>query len=243
MAKIISHIWSSARGSVAGITYLTTPSGSIIGRQRVKPVNPNTTFQQQSRQAMSVTARLWTGLTEAQREGWDAAAGVTTFLFGTIAVSTPGNGRALFMSSGSFINYLYARGILPAPFDGIAPNAVGTPQVIISLQAYAGAVGTTGIGMKLTNTDAARQIEVAVWHGFQVNQSHKFYDGPWRPTTLQKKSIAAASSVVLDIQYDPAPLEGQFLFARVVPFVLPAGVFTGMIKGTPSVVSDSMVTA
>lgn len=242
MAKIVSHTWSSARGSIAGITYLTTPSGAIIARQRVKPVNPNSTAQVLARQAMGATATLWTHITDEQRQAWDAAAGVTTFLLGR-ALNQPGNGRRLFHGTGQLINYLYAQGKIGAPFDGVAPNAVGVPQIQTQILPYAGPVGTTGITVRFFNPDAARNMQLALWHGWQVNDSHKYYKGPWRVSTLIIDQVDAADELVTSFEYKPNALEGQRLYVRIVPFAYPAGAFVGYAKGSPMIVSDIMQTA
>lgn len=242
MAKIVSHIASSIRGSIAGITYLTTPSGAIIARQRVIPVNPGSTFQTRARQAMGATAVLWTQLTDAQREAWNAAAGTTSFLLGR-SFTTPGDGRGLFMATGQFVNYMYAQNKLAEPFNGVAPNSTGVPTVILSNVPYEGSVGTTGISFKATNTSLARAAQIVYWYGYQVNGSRTYYRGPWQTGQIGIGQVEPEESTVINITYSPDPLEGQKLFVRAVPLFIPEGSYVGYAKGSPQIISDTLQTA
>jgi len=242
MAKIVSHIASSIRGSIAGITYLTTPSGAIIARQRVIPVNPNTSAQAKIRSALGGAAFQWTTLTDAQRKAWNDAAGTTSYLLGR-AISTPGDGRALFVATGSFVKYLYAQGILDTSFDGVAPNTTGVPPLQVINIAYGGAAGTTGMSVKLVNEHESRDMRCLIWKGVQVNASRGYYDGPWDSADIGIEEVGAGSTSAVNIAYTQNPLEGQKLFLRIVPLFIPDAPFTGFVKGTPQLTSDILTTA
>lgn len=242
MAKVVSHIASSIRGSIAGITYLTTPSGAIVARQRVIPVNPSTGNQQKIRSALANVSFQWTTLTAAEREAWDNAAGVSTMLLGR-SIIKPGNGRSLFTATGSFVNYLYAQGKIATVFDGVAPNTTGLPPMQITGLPYGGPTGSTGISFNVLNTHEGRSLKVFVWTGVQVNDSRGYYQGPWRPATIQSADIDEGSGANINVTYTPNPLEGQKLFVKVVPLWTPYGSYTGYVRGTPQIVFDNMQTA
>jgi len=58
-------------GKVGGSVYAKNKSGSYV-RNWAKPVNPNTSRQQQARNNLSAMAEYWSGtLTAAQRTAWD----------------------------------------------------------------------------------------------------------------------------------------------------------------------------
>lgn len=242
MAKIVSHAWSSARGSIAGITYLTTPSGAIIARQRVKPVNPNSMRQVQTRNALASAATDWIRLTDAQRESWDAAAGTTFTLLGR-TMTTPGNGRALFIKTGSTINYLKARGLVGAKFNGVAPNSVGVPLVLPVIGDPSGQAGTTGYTVSFTNADPGRPVYVMIQAGYQVNSSRKYYRGPWRDDTLSVLAIDEGATETYNMDYPAGALEGQRVYLRYVPFYKPeTSIWVGSVVGTPQIISALMTT-
>ncbi len=65
--------FNTNRGSVGG----TVTQGGRFGpiqRERVKPINPQTERQQTQRNIFATVASEWRGLTELQRNGWDALA-------------------------------------------------------------------------------------------------------------------------------------------------------------------------
>jgi len=242
MAKIVSHTWSSARGSIAGITYLTTPSGAIIARQRVKPVNPNSMRQVQTRNALASAATDWIRLTDAERETWDGAAGTTYTLLGR-NMTTPGNGRSLFIKTGSTLNYLRSRGLIGTAFNGVAPNSVGVPLVLPEVGEPEGQPGVTGYKIIFTNPDQGRPVYVMIQVGYQVNSSRKYYRGPWRDDTLAVLAIDEGGTETYNMDYPAGALEGQRVYLRYVPFYKPEqSVWVGSIVGTPQIISALMTT-
>lgn len=63
---------TTASGSVGGSTYSHNRYGLYV-RARRKPVNPNTTSQQEQRAAFSSATSAWRDLTPEQRAAWDGA--------------------------------------------------------------------------------------------------------------------------------------------------------------------------
>lgn len=73
MAKFTpGAIVSEVRGTVAATTYSKNKGGAII-RNRVTPINRRSTNQTQRRQILASLASAWRGLTQSQRDSWNAA--------------------------------------------------------------------------------------------------------------------------------------------------------------------------
>lgn len=74
MAKFTpGAIISEIRGTIASTTFSKNAAGAII-RNRVKPINRNSTAQNVVRQAFATISSLWRGLSQSQRNSWIAAA-------------------------------------------------------------------------------------------------------------------------------------------------------------------------
>lgn len=69
-----SPVYSSASGSIAGLTY-SRNLGGMYARARAVPTNPNTPQQQAVRAILNDLSNAWIDiLTAAQRDGWDTYA-------------------------------------------------------------------------------------------------------------------------------------------------------------------------
>lgn len=65
-----SQVFTQASGSVGGLTF-SHNAGGMYTRARATPTNPNTSFQQAVRNAMTTLLGVWNVvLTTAQRNGW-----------------------------------------------------------------------------------------------------------------------------------------------------------------------------
>lgn len=73
MAKFRSHIYAEIRGSTSGTVYSRNRFGAYT-RNRVSPVQPRTDRQLEVRGIFAGLARLWSLLSEEDREGWRAYA-------------------------------------------------------------------------------------------------------------------------------------------------------------------------
>lgn len=74
MAKFTpGAIISEIRGTIASTTFSKNAAGAII-RNRVKPINRNSSAQNAVRQSFATISSLWRGLTQSQRNSWTAAA-------------------------------------------------------------------------------------------------------------------------------------------------------------------------
>lgn len=64
-----SALISAIRNSVGGVTFTQGPYGATI-RERVVPINPNTSRQATIRSAFAAAATAWKSLTSNQRDAW-----------------------------------------------------------------------------------------------------------------------------------------------------------------------------
>lgn len=183
MAKIISPVWSIIRGSIAGTTYLTTPAGMIIGRQRTSPVNPMSEHQSRVRAALSQVVAEWEALTQAERDDWD--------------VYAAGQGRALtgrqeFISGHSLFRYIENLGVLPvgATYFSTIPEFASRPTVTCTFTAP-----SAGVGFKASVTNFG-QIEIMALMSSSgpCNPSRQFWKGPWDPNGQSLLQIAASAT-------------------------------------------------
>jgi hypothetical protein len=230
--KAKSHIFSEMRGTVGGITYTANQHAAIVARQYVNPVHPNSVMQNYAKTAFAGAVQKWRLSSDAIRLGWKNW---------TAAVGIGLDARSAFISSGSFVNYLYQRNEFPTPFTGDVPTIDGVPLLLINAIVYEGTIGQTGISFQLTNLAAIAQ-DYAIWNGVQVSGSRNFYDAPWLPKSLQVGSLAGLATKTITITL-PDGVEGQRLFCRLVPWVNDPTPFVGQTIGAQVIFYDTLVTA
>lgn len=98
MAKIkYSALVSDMRNKLNGSVMSKNRYGSYV-RNKVTPVNPQTSYQLNQRAALSSLSSAWRGLTQAQRDAWTEAAKNRPFtdIFGDTKILS---GQAFFVSS------------------------------------------------------------------------------------------------------------------------------------------------
>jgi len=66
----LSHLFTSMRNSVGGITYTANRYASIVGRAKVKPVNPSSVSQELARTTFNASVAGWKALDDAERIAW-----------------------------------------------------------------------------------------------------------------------------------------------------------------------------
>lgn len=124
MAKIkYSALVSDMRNKLNGSVMSKNRYGSYV-RNKVTPVNPQTSFQQAVRQRLSNLSSSWGGLTEAQRAGWEALAPSLPFtdIFGDTKELS---GQVLFVKLNSNLLKIGESMLSVAPeSDAIPPLAI-----------------------------------------------------------------------------------------------------------------------
>lgn len=71
--KFTSPVYSAASGSIAGVTYSRNKGGNYT-RAKGIPSNPNSADQLIVRDNLTVSSQAWSGLTQLQRDEWNALA-------------------------------------------------------------------------------------------------------------------------------------------------------------------------
>ena len=195
MAKISSPVWSIARGSIAGTTYLSGPHNAIIARARTAPVNPQSNRQQSIRSGMSNAQAIWEGLTEATRQLWKNYA--TTVVYqGPLGPYKP-SGQEMFMAyhvPALYMNDQYAASL---NVSGSAPTGAGLHK-IGALSFAAPSVAGTGFQLTIGNADVlAAKALIRVSPPFGSNRY--FWKGPYDPAQSQILTCAGSASSPVDI--------------------------------------------
>lgn len=203
MAKIVSHVWSSARGSIAGITYLTTAAGQIIARQRTRPVNTPTYYRTLIKDSMISRAAQWNAITQVQREQWDVYA----------AANGMRSGRYAFLSGTMLAQYCYLTGLAGATVISIydpRPETNFAPNCAVTTVLPTGALNIA-VAVKVTNSGPQRAlllIEVSP----NLNPARTYWKGPWDVSKTQV--VALLSGVTTTYQMNGLSV-GQRYFIRV----------------------------
>lgn len=124
MAKALSQVYTTIRGSVGGATYTANSYHSIVVRARVAPTNPRTGVQQAWRSAFASAVSDWRELPSASRQSWDEYALSQSGSGPTGSYDVPG--RQLFIGARSFLRRAEQMGVVvdfdaPVPAPGSGP--------------------------------------------------------------------------------------------------------------------------
>jgi hypothetical protein len=144
-------IVTDGRGKLGGHVAAKNRSGNYL-RTKVTPVNPQTSYQQAQRAALGTLSSGWSGLTDAQRNAWNAAVDdfQKTDIFGDL--KSP-SGKNLY--TGLNRNLLNAgQSIIDTP-----PSPATIPNVVIDSAEYSTAGGT----LNIDTTGVASGAFVQVW--------------------------------------------------------------------------------
>lgn len=179
MAIVVSHLHSSMRGSIAGVTYLTTPAGQIIARQRTRPVTSTSPASTAAKDAMIQSVAGWDVLTAAQKLAWNIWA----------AANSTKSGREEYIAGHCMMNY----GILTEPPVWAAPNVTepaptfpGHPSLTLSAVPFT-TLGT-GVAFQVQNTSpytAIGFIELSP----MLSNGRNYWKGPWDTAKNQSDAM------------------------------------------------------
>lgn len=210
MARIQSHVWNIARGSIAGITYLANQYHQIIARARTSPVQPNTEFQVSIKTAFSAAVEGWKVLSDEDRADWHNYSRTVIFSgpFGDYTVP----GRQLHSGGYTLLSYINNLGLGPVVIDDSPPQKAGRlilGNVVKTLFTPAGETGVA-VGMQLSEEGTDYEILAEVSIGF--NPTRTRYKGPFNPSSAKLGSLTGLASLVLTFN---GLVAGQAYFMRV----------------------------
>lgn len=195
MALFKSQVLTQASGSVGGLTY-SHALGGMYMRARSIPVNPNTTFQQQVKAAMTALVNRWTTvLTAAERAAWNLYAANTPT---TNALGDPIflSGQNWYIASNTPRDQVNAK-ITAATLTIIdaAPTVFNrgdfTTPTLVALTALA------PLEFGFTNTDdwaGETDSALLVYMGRPRNASRNYFNGPFRLIGVQEGAATPPAS-------------------------------------------------
>ncbi len=191
MALFKSQLVTQISGSVGGTTYAHN-AGGLYMRARSIPVDPNTGYQVQARNALTQLVNAWTSvLTPTQRAGW------ALYAQNVPVTNALGDARA---NSGQ--NWYIAANQPRLQADAKLATTLGridTAPVVFDrgLLTTPGSVlfdvSSNNLTFTFTNTDAWASAvggALLVYQGRPVNGGRTYFRGPWR---LIGKILGAAS--------------------------------------------------
>lgn len=190
MARCLSHVWSIARGSVAGITYTANQWHQIIMRARTSPVQPNTNNQSTMRAAFAACSALWLGLSSAIRSDWNIYSQTCVFSGPLGSYSVPG--RQMFTAVISLGNYIVQKGLLVGMTIGTSAPVIPGFYNVGSVSEGISLVPQTGICVDVNN-QGGETIAVFAQRSGPFNATRLRYKGPWDTSTDQCISLATAT--------------------------------------------------
>lgn len=174
MARMLSIIASTIRGSTGGLTYLSNPYHQIVVRARTAPTQPNTEYQSKIRAAMTTAATAWHNLAKITQTGWENYAKTCTFEgpLGNYQIT----GRSMFIGNISAALYAYVRGWVAFAPAYDAPTLPGFGGLTILTTEAPDA----GIGFKVNvrNPNADLFIIVA-GRSIAFDSNRNRFKGPW----------------------------------------------------------------
>lgn len=211
MAKFLSQVYTSIRGSVGGIVYTKNQFAGLIARAFSAPTNPMTNGQEVIRTAFSRASEEFQGLPVADRAAWDEYAATLVYQGPHGPYKLPGRqvfisnfGLALFLDSigGSAIS------VAPAPPAIAGFENIGTVQTATYTPA-----GSTGISISIGNPNDYALVAL-VQRSIAWELTKNRYYGPWPFEADQAVDIAPSTSTIIDIPV-PAQQSGKVIFTRV----------------------------
>jgi len=172
--KFNSQVYSAVSGSIGGITYAHN-QGGMYSRARAIPTNPNSSFQQAMRNAMSQLTTAWLAtLNTVQRTGW------TTFAANVPILDALGQSRTI----SALAWYIKANSLRLqvglARIDN-APVVFELATLTLPVHTIAGSANTDSVAF--TNTDGwAGEVggSLLLYFSRAQNATKNFFAGPYR---------------------------------------------------------------
>lgn len=198
MAIGISPIFSQLSGSIGAFTCFWNRYCSIVIRNRVVPVDPNTPAQQTVRTRMSASVAAWQGLTDAQREAWHQFADGTPWhnaLGQEIRLAGSQMYHAIRLAA------LHIDNTIPVATFNLPPCTPGLfTQPRWSFGPCTSGIFNAGFVVNITNIHPTNAIKVGVHRSTAQNTSINFWKGPYDTRNYQVIGpIPAGASFGTDI--------------------------------------------
>ena len=199
-------------GSIAGNTFARNHYGNYA-RARTKPINPNTTLQQNVRNSLAFVTVLWSQtLTADQRAAWNLY-GQNVPMLNKLGETVYLTGFNHFIRSGAFRKRYGAGSYLDGPTIFEVPPTDPAFSITAS-------EATQQISCTFDNTLGwANEVggHLVMFVGQPQNAQRNFFDGPWQLSAwLPGDDVAPpASPVVIPSKYAIAAGQHVWVYARI----------------------------
>lgn len=202
----LSHLFTSMRNSVGGITYTANRYASIVGRAKVKPVNPSSVAQELMRTNFNASVAGWKALDEAERIAWTNFAKDTPW-YNALGEQVALTGQAMYIAQRCAAVAANAATVI-ADLDTCpcAPGLFPSPLVTV------GCCTNPTIGGIITvqNQHDTIAMDAVVRISSAQNFSRTYWNGPYRnDSQILLEAIAAGATD--DAEFCPTCL-GRFFY-------------------------------
>ena len=189
--RMLPILGSDYRGSLAGLTFSKGQWPGVVCRQKVGPVNPNTTLQSSARSAFSGACQLWNDATDVVRQAWHEYA--QTCVYSNEMGSYSVDGRQMFLASMQICFHLDNQGVAIGDVDPTPPVIPGFLDIANVIPVPIATPASTGIGLSFESTGSEGIVGYAV-RSFGFNPARNRSKGPFMAHTLNSLVIAAPVS-------------------------------------------------
>lgn len=204
-----SHIFSSMRNSVGGITYTANRYSAIVGRARVCPVNPSSAAAELMRTNFNASVFGWKALTEGERIAWTHYAKDTPW-FNALGEPIALTGQAMYIAQRSG-----RKAATPAIADGFFDTCPCVPGLFPTPLVTVGCCANPDIGVIITvqNQHHTAPCDAVVRLSSPQNFSRTYWNGPYRYDWQQTLTGIAPGSTD-DAEFCPECLGRYFYEVR-----------------------------
>lgn len=213
MARVLSHLHSIMRGSIAGVTYFANQYHQILIRARTAPVQPNTPQQTLIRSAMTGANDGWIQLTTGEHTAWANYAMLTQWP-GPLGPYTI-TGRLCYIAMKALRLFITTAGyaIPSGPDTAPAPLTGFYNLKNVSCAAFV-VPGQTGIAVSLA-TEVAQDACVLYELSPPMPPTRFRFKGPW-DTSLNQAHIHVKNTVPIINFVNLAPDSAYFVRVKAV---------------------------
>lgn len=175
MALMRSHIMSDISGSIGGITYTRNRYASMVGRVRVKPVDPQNCSMEAARQRFNTSVFSWKSLDQLERDAWELYAKDTPWI-NALGQDIRLTGQAMYIAQVSAGTSILGD-VIRSDYDA-APCTPGLfPVPLLTVGCCPNPV--IGVTVAVQNQDSTNNMNCVVRISPPQSPSVNYYNGPW----------------------------------------------------------------
>jgi len=196
MARGLSALFTVLRGSIGNLTFFSGRHHSILVRDRIAPVQPDTPAQQNIRAAMTAANAFWLSISNADRKGWVQYAKSLKHYHPVNRIQDIG--RMAFLTANILREYWILEGLALIASDGSPPAPDGWLP-IPNLQVVNDSPGQIGFRLRWQFNYTEDMYFIAIRSpGFPITRNR--YKGPWVQSSLRRSTIPAGNSTSMNFR-------------------------------------------